>query len=209
MQRHSVGPVMGQHYQYQYQPPPSSNQWRRRTEARYHSNHIVPQLSGTTRRGWSTNNEGAGSAQTPPSSNSPMADGNRPQKRQRKPYDRDHSGPSRRRPRRRRSDLSVYEVPIVELPTGTTAGGSNTPAVVPSPAPSTLSTLAPSAPSMSSTSGPSPSPPATAAPAPPTWAWMGIPVRPDEDAATDENTSMREQPDEEDYHTISSGSDTE
>ncbi|KAF8814855.1 hypothetical protein BYT27DRAFT_7205850 [Phlegmacium glaucopus] len=113
--QHSVGPVMGQHYQHPYQPPPSRSQHsgRHRTEARY-PNHCIPRSSGTTSRGWSTNNTGTGSAHTPPPSNASMLDSNLVQARRSRPYDRDRSGPSIRRPRRPRTDLSVYAVPLVE-----------------------------------------------------------------------------------------------
>ncbi|KAF8814853.1 hypothetical protein BYT27DRAFT_7205846 [Phlegmacium glaucopus] len=205
----SVGPVMGQHHQHQYQPPSSRNQHSRRSRTETQNRNFLPGSSGTTTSGKSINNAGAGSAQRSPSANPLIVDCNQMQQRGRKPYDRNRSRPSIRR---LHTDLSVYEVPITEMQTNATAGGSNIHAIVPSPAPSTSLVPTTSAPSTSSTSVPSPSPPAApaAAPAPPMWAWMGTPETPDEDVATNEDINMQERPDEEeDYHTISSGSDTE
>ncbi|KAF8814850.1 hypothetical protein BYT27DRAFT_7205841 [Phlegmacium glaucopus] len=101
----SVGPVMGQHHQ----PPPSCNNHsaRRRTGDRY-PNNVIPGSSGTTTSGQSIKDTGVGWAQRPLSCNPSMLDRNPAiQQKQRKPYNRDRSGPS---PRRIRTD----EVPVVE-----------------------------------------------------------------------------------------------
>lgn len=99
--QHSVGPVMGQQHQHQHQAPPSRNQHsgRRRAEAQNWRN-TLPESLGSTTRGRSTDNAGAGSAQRSPSRNPSVVNRNPTmQQRQRKPYDRDRSNPSLRRQR--------------------------------------------------------------------------------------------------------------
>ncbi|KAF8802587.1 hypothetical protein BYT27DRAFT_7260887 [Phlegmacium glaucopus] len=99
------------------------------------------------------------------------------------------SGPSLRG---QRTDLSAYEVPITPFETGATAGGSNIPAVIPLPAPSTAVMPSPSAPSAPLLGTPAPPGASTSA-----LATSAISETPAEDAVTNANTKMRQQPDEE------------
>ncbi|KAF8816352.1 hypothetical protein BYT27DRAFT_7238010 [Phlegmacium glaucopus] len=121
--------------------------------------------------------------------------------KRKKPYYRHQPSPSETwRQQRGKEDLSGYEIPVMELRTGVTAGGSNTPAVIPVPAP---------APPIASTSAaPIPTPASTSV-ATPARAEMR---RPGCTGNTKTKLRRRTWPvydDDSDIHTVSSGSDTD
>ncbi|KAF8816335.1 hypothetical protein BYT27DRAFT_7333502 [Phlegmacium glaucopus] len=118
----------------------------------------------------------------------------------------DSSGAGKTRGQRRGEDLSGYKIPVMES-RSVTAGGSNTPAVipVPAPAPPIASTSAASMPTPASTSTPaSMSTPASATPATAERRRRGYGDNP--------KTNVRKRPvydDDSDVHRVSSGSETD
>ncbi|KAF8798513.1 hypothetical protein BYT27DRAFT_7218362 [Phlegmacium glaucopus] len=187
------GPLyQGTTEQYQDQPPsagPSRNQrggGHRRTvsTATYQVLHgssrtIRSDRSAGTYSGmaWmgADNNAGTGRPSRPPSGN-PSA----------KSYNRHRSAASWTR--RRMEDISVYEVPLIDLPVGSsmTTGGSNGPAVIPTVSP------------------PAPQPPIPAPAASTSSATSGVS---DEDTQTTD--AQERSVEDEDYDTVLLGSNTE
>ncbi|KAF8798494.1 hypothetical protein BYT27DRAFT_7264650 [Phlegmacium glaucopus] len=176
------------------QGPPSSGSYRnhrgggRPRTGPQQPNQNLHASSGMTRRGHSAstyqghawmgagNNPGTGGSSRLPSRNPSSANW----------Y---HRGPSRTR--RRTEDLSVYEVPITDLPMGSSAatGGPNTPAVIPAISLSALQPPTPASTTSTSTST------------------AGVS---DEDMETTTSTEIQEGSfEDDDCYTISSGSDIE
>ncbi|KAF8816349.1 hypothetical protein BYT27DRAFT_7184242 [Phlegmacium glaucopus] len=126
-------------------------------------------------------------------------------KGRKKPYDRHPSGPSHTRGQRRgKEDLSGYEIPVMESRTGVTAGGSNTPAVIPVPAPA-LPIASTSAASM-------PTPASISTPVSTSAATPGTPGTRRRGYGDNTKAKVRKRPvydDDSDVHRVSSGSETD
>ncbi|KAF8798488.1 hypothetical protein BYT27DRAFT_7202959 [Phlegmacium glaucopus] len=166
--------------QYQDQPPSWSPSRDRRGGGHHRMGVQQPYQSihasaGTIPRDRSTrNNAGTGGASRPPSRNPSSANS----------YHRDRLSQIRRRT----EDISAYQVPIMDLPVGSSVstGGLNSPAVIPTTAPQP-STSASATSTLTTTAGVS-----------------------NEHAEMTNNTEIQEgSVEDNDYHTISSGSDTE